>query len=71
MKRHLQCAEQQMSRSNLTKHCACHEERLVCLIPVPHEPSFTMRGTTIVTLQSDQILHLPRKMTRLLNPGHI
>ena len=59
-----------MSRSNLTKHCACHEERLVCFIPVPHEPSFTMRGTTIVTLQPDQILHLPRKMTRLLNPGH-
>ena len=24
MKRHLQCAEQQASPSNLTKHCACH-----------------------------------------------
>ena len=24
MKRHLQCAEQQVSRSNLTKYCACH-----------------------------------------------
>ena len=26
MKRHLQCAEQQVSRSNLTKYCACHEK---------------------------------------------
>ena len=25
MKRHLQCAEQAQSASNLTKHCACHE----------------------------------------------
>ena len=24
MKRHFQCAEQQVSRSNLTKYCACH-----------------------------------------------
>ena len=24
MKRHLQCAEQQVSRSNLTEYCACH-----------------------------------------------
>ena len=28
MKPHLQCAEQQVSRSNLTKYCACHAERL-------------------------------------------
>ena len=26
MKRHLQCAEQQVSPSNLTKYCACHEK---------------------------------------------
>ena len=26
MKRHVQCAEQQVSRSNLTKYCACHEK---------------------------------------------
>ena len=26
MKRHLQCAEQQVSLSNLTKYCACHEK---------------------------------------------
>ena len=30
MKRHLQCAEQQVSRSNLTKYCACHEKWLDC-----------------------------------------
>ena len=28
MKRHLQCAEQQVSPSNLTKYCACHEKWL-------------------------------------------
>ena len=28
MKRHLQCAEQQVSGSNLTKYCACHEMTL-------------------------------------------
>ena len=26
MKRHFQCAEQQVPRSNLTKYCACHEK---------------------------------------------
>ena len=26
MKRHLQCAEQQKSPSNVTKHCGCHEK---------------------------------------------
>ena len=26
MKRHFQCAEQQVSRSNLTKYCPCHEK---------------------------------------------
>ena len=31
MKRHLQCAEQQVSRSNLTKYCACHA-KLNCKI---------------------------------------
>ena len=31
MKRHLQCAEQQVSRSNLTKYCACHA-KLHCKI---------------------------------------
>ena len=44
MKRHLQCAEQQVSRSNLTKCCACHAERLTCLILITYQTSFTMRG---------------------------
>ena len=63
MKRHLQCAEQQVSPSNLTKYCACHTEWLACLIIVTYETSFTMRGATHVTIQTHQILRLPRKMT--------
>ena len=66
MKRHLQCAEQQVSRSNLTKYCACHAERLTYLIIITYETSFTMRGATGVTFQPHQILRLPRKMTGLL-----
>ena len=63
MKRHLQCAEQQLSPSNLAKYCACHAERLACLILVTYEMSFTMCGATDVTIQPHQILTLPRKMT--------
>ena len=64
MKRHLQCAEQQMSRANLAKYCACHAERLTCLILITYQTSFTMRGATGVPLQPPQILRLPRKLTR-------
>ena len=71
MKRHLQCAEQQVSPSNLTKYCACHREWLACLIVVTYETSFTMHGATGVTIQPHQILRLPRKMTRLLYRPHI
>ena len=71
MKPHLQCAEQQVSPSNLTKYCACHTEWLTCLIVVTYETSFTMRGATGVTIQPHQILRLPRKMTRLLYRPHI
>ena len=42
MKPHLQCAEQQVSRSNLTKYCACHAERLAYLVLITYETSFTM-----------------------------
>ena len=66
MKRHLQCAEQQVSRSNLTKYCACHAERLTYLVLIAYETSFTVRGATGVTIQPHQILRLARKMTRLL-----
>ena len=71
MKRHLHCAEQQVSRSNLTKYCACHAERLTYLVLIAYETSFTVRGATGVTIQPHQILHLPRKMTRLLYRPHI
>ena len=51
MKRHLQCAKQQKSLSNITKYCACHEELPSSLILVTYETSFTMRGATGITLQ--------------------
>ena len=70
-KRHLQCAEQQVSPSNLTKYGACHTEWLACLIVVTYETSFTMRGATSVTLQPHQILRLPHRMTRVLDRRHI
>ena len=71
MKRHLQCAEHQVSRSNLTKYCACHTEWLACLIVVTYETSFTMRGATSVTIQPHQILRLPHRMARVLDCRHI
>ena len=71
MKRHLQCAEQQVSRSNLTKCCACHANWLACLILVTYEASFTMRGATSVTIQPHQRLRLPRRKTRMLHPRDI
>ena len=71
MKPHLQCAEQQVSRSNLTKYCACHAERLTYLVLITYETSLTVRGATGVTIQPHQILRLPRKMTRLLYRPHI
>ena len=63
MNPHLQCAEQRVSRSNLTKYCACHAERLTYLVLIAYETSFTVRGATRVTIQPHQILRLPRKMT--------
>ena len=36
MKRHVNCAEQQLSRSNLNKYCACHAKWLPCLILVTY-----------------------------------
>ena len=71
MKRHLQCVQQQVSRSNLTKYCACHAERLACFIVVTYETSFTRRAATGVTIQPHQILRLPRRKTCVLNRRHI
>ena len=71
MRPHLQCAEQQVSRSNLTKCCACHAERLTCLIIITYETSFAMRKATGVTIQPHQILRLSRRETHILSHHHI
>ena len=63
MKRYLQCGEQHVSLSKLTKNCACHEKWFPWLILVTHETLFTMRRATCVIVQTHQILRLPRKMT--------
>ena len=71
MRRHLQCAEQQASPSNLTKYCACHAKWVSWLVHITYETSFTMRGATVNTLQPHQILRLPRKMNLMIDPYHI
>ena len=70
MKRHLQCAEQQSTPSNLTKYCACYAKWISWLIHITYETSFTMRGATGITLQLHQILRLPRKMNLMIDPHH-
>ena len=71
MKRHLQCAEQQSTPSNLTKYCACHAKLISWLIHITYETSFTMREATGITFQPHQILRLPRKMNLMIDPHHI
>ena len=71
MKRHLQCAEQQASPSNLTKYCACHAKWISWLMHITFETSFTMRGATVNTLQPHQTLRLPRKMNLMIDAHHI
>ena len=71
MSRYLQCAEQQVSWSNLTKYCACGEKSPSSLIPGTYEPLFTMCGATRVMVQPHQILRLPRKVTLIIDPCHI
>ena len=71
MKRHLQCAEQQISSSNITKCCACHAKWLASSILVTYETSFTMRGEICITFQPHQMLPLPRKMMRIIDLRHI
>ena len=70
MKRYLQCAEQQVSLSKLTKYCACHAKWPSWSILFTHETLFTMRGATSVIVQTHQILRLPRKMTLMIKPLH-
>ena len=62
MKRHLQCAKQAKSTSNLTKYCACHAKWISWLIRVTYETSFTMRRASTVSHQPHQILRLPRNL---------
>ena len=71
MKRHLECAEDAKSTSNLAKYCACHAKWTAWLIRLTYETSFRMRGATRVTLQLHQILRLPRKMNLMIDPRHI
>ena len=70
MKHHLQCAEEQISSSNITKCCACHAKWLASSILVTYETSFPMRGATSITLQPHQILRLPRKMILMIDARH-
>ena len=69
IKRHLQCAEQQASPSNLTKYCACHAKWISWFIHITYDTSFTMRGATGITFQPHQILGLPRKMNLMIDPS--
>ena len=59
-----------MSLSKLTKYCACHEKWISWLILDTNETLFTMRGATCVIVQTHQILRLPRKMNRTIDPWH-
>ena len=70
-RRHFQCAEQQDSSSNGTKYCTCHVKWLSWLVSVTYEASFTTRGATGLIFQCHQILHLPRKMTLVIDVRHI
>ena len=45
--------------------------RILTVVLITYETSFTVRGATGVTIQPHQILRLPRKMTRLLYRPHI
>ena len=71
LKRHLHCAEQQDSSSNVIKYCTCHAKWLSWVMSVTYETSFTMRGATSLALQPHQMLRLPRKMTRMIDPRDI
>ena len=50
-------------------HCTTKQHSW--LTSVAYETSFTMRGATGVILQRHEILHLPRKMTVMIDPHHI
>ena len=76
MKRHLQCAEQAKSASNLTKYCACHEKWISWLIRVAwnviynarskHSQPLTSRNTAPATKSVTS--RFQRKLRELLPP---
>ena len=70
MKRHLECAEQAKSTSNLSKYCPCHAKWISWLIRASYATSFPMRRASKVNFQPQQILRLPRKMNPMINPRH-
>ena len=47
-----------------------HGKKSVLQSTFTHETLFTMRGTTRVSLQLQQVLRLPQKMTLMINPLH-
>ena len=71
MKRHLQCAEQPKAASTFTKYCACHAKCISWLIRLTYETSFTISRASKVTLQTHQVLRLPRKMNLIIHRPHI
>ena len=65
------CACHEKWHSTFTKYCPCHAKWISWLIRIRYETSFTMRGATRVTLQLQQILRLPRKITLMIVAPHI
>ena len=60
MKHHFQCAEQQEPPSNFTKYCACHAKWISSMICITYETSCPMHRASKVTLETHQVLRLPR-----------
>ena len=65
------CKARSTNITNVTKCCACHAKWPSWLILATYETSFTMRRATGLILQRHQILHLPRKMTFMIDVRHI
>ena len=67
MKRHLECAEQAMSTSNLTKYCACHE---ICKFKISAEtPWIAFANRKTIRRQSDHDPNMIRAWNRHLAPA--
>ena len=58
-----------LQRATPFLHCTTKQHSW--LMSVAYETSFTMRGAKGVILQRHEILHLPRKMTVMIDPRHI